>query len=68
MSKNLPAECETHFLIQFLESGNPISVYLKNGIKLTGKLAAVSDGAILLGAPIPQMIYKSCISTIIQAV
>lgn len=66
MSENVPAECETHFLSQFLVSGNLVSVYLKHGIKLMGSLVAVSEGVIFLGEPIPQMIYKSSISTIIE--
>lgn len=60
-------EEQPRFLTELLETNSTISVYLIHGVKLTGKLIGFSDKVIFLGEPVPQMIYKRSISTIIIA-
>ena len=60
-------EEQSCFLAKLVETESLVSVYLVHGVKLTGKLIGFSDKAIFLGEPIPQMIYKRSIGTIIAA-
>ncbi len=57
---------ETRFFSELLENQSTVTVYLRHGIKLTGTLVGVSEEAIFLGGPMPQMIYKDSISTVIE--
>ncbi len=56
--------CQTQFLSALIAAQSPVSVYLKNGIKLRGTIVGHSETAIFLDDPIPQLVYKEQISTI----
>lgn len=58
------SECQEKFLSNLVTEQSIASIYLKNGIKLTGKIIASSKDAIFLNSPVPQMIYKNRVSTI----
>lgn len=60
------SECQDKFISSFIESQDMVSIYLKNGVKLTGKIIGRTENAIFLNCPVPQMIYKKQISTIMH--
>jgi len=58
------SECQINFFSSLINSQSIVSIYLKNGIKLTGTIIATSENVIFLNTPILQMIYKDRVSTI----
>ena len=58
-------DCQEKFIAGLIENQSIVSVYLKNGVKLTGKIIAATDDVIFLNGPVPQMIYKQRVSTIL---
>jgi RNA chaperone Hfq len=57
---------QERFLSALIEKKAIVTIYLMNGIKLTGKIVGASKNTILLSEPVPQMIYKSRVSTIVE--
>jgi RNA chaperone Hfq len=66
MTMSESSVCQKQFLSSLIADQSTVLVYLKNGVKLTGKIIGESSGAIFLSDPIPQMVYKSCVSTVIS--
>lgn len=64
---SVSAECQKKFLSNLISDQTIVSVYLKHGIRLTGKILWEDEGVIFLSEPIPQMIYKSSVSTIVPS-
>lgn len=62
----LERNVEESFLKTLIENQTPIYIFLKNGIKLTGKIEGVSKNAIFLGGNVKQMVFKRHISTIVD--
>ncbi len=58
-------DCQEKFLAQLIKNQSTVSIYLKNGIKLTGKIIGATKDIIFLNDPVPQMIYKNRVSTIV---
>ena len=52
-------DCQGKYLSRLVENQSVVSVYLRNGVKLTGKIIAATDDMIFLNSPAPQVIYKS---------
>ncbi len=55
---------EHNFVIDLIESQKPVSVFLRNGIKLTGILTGIDENCLYLKNMITQMVYKHAVSTI----
>ncbi len=55
---------EQDFVNNLIKTQKPTSVFLKNGIKLTGVIIAVDEHCIFLKNIMTQMVYKHAISTI----
>lgn len=62
---HLSTEYQERFISDLIANQSPVSVYLKNGIKLTGRIIGVTKDVIFLNQPVPQMIYKRQVSTIL---
>jgi RNA chaperone Hfq len=62
---HLSTEYQERFISELIANQTSVAVYLKNGIKLTGKIVGVTNDVIFLNQPVPQMIYKKQISTIL---
>ncbi len=62
----IQSRIEEQFLKPLIDNQVQVAIFLKNGIKLTGKIIAVTNENIFLGEPIVQMIYKKYISTIVE--
>ena len=45
----------------------PVSIYLRNGIKLQGQIDSFDNFVVLLKNNVSQMIYKHAISTVVPA-
>ena len=45
----------------------PVSIYLVNGIKLSGQIESFDQFVVLLGNTVSQMIYKHAISTVVPS-
>jgi RNA chaperone Hfq len=58
-------ECQDKFLAELIANQTPVAIYLKNGVKLTGKIIGVTNDIIFLNNPAPQMIYKKQVNTIL---
>lgn len=56
---------QERFLSDLIARQTPVAVYLKNGIKLTGKIIGVTNDIIFLNNPAPQLIYKRQVSTVV---
>jgi len=65
MTMHLSTEYQERFISDLIANQSPVSIYLKNGIKLTGRITAVTKDVIFLNQPVPQMIYKRQVSTIL---
>jgi len=52
-------DCQEIYLSRLIKNQSIVSVYLRNGVKLTGKIIAATDDLIFLNSPAPQVIYKS---------
>lgn len=64
---NLTLTLEKTFLNKLIEENQLVSIYLKNGINLKGKIASFDDNVILLDDDKEnpgQIVYKDAISTI----
>lgn len=57
---------EEKYLKELIDNQVDVFIFLKSGIKLTGKIVGVSRNAVFLGEPVAQMIYKRYISTIVD--
>jgi len=55
---------EQNFVNNLIETQKPTSVFLKNGIKLTGIITGIDEHCIFLKNIITQMVYKHAVSTI----
>lgn len=55
------------FFDELIAAQNEVSVYLKNGIKLNGKIMSATGDVIVLGGAVPQMVYKDSVSTVITS-
>jgi host factor-I protein len=55
---------EQDFVNNLIGTQKPTSVFLKNGIKLTGVIVGIDEQCIFLKNIITQMIYKHAVSTI----
>ncbi len=55
---------EQKFIADLIENQKPVSVFLKNGIKLTGVITGIDENCVFLKNMITQMIYKHAVSTI----
>lgn len=60
---NQPA-LEQDFIGKLIQDKTPVSVFLKNGIKLTGIIIGVDQETIYLKNILVQMVYKHAISTV----
>ena len=57
--------CQERFLSTLVKNQSTVSIFLKNGIRLTGKISGVGRDVIFLNNPSTQMIYKRRVSTIL---
>lgn len=55
------------FLEILREKGEQVSIYLVNGIKLTGVVDAFDSEVIFLKNSVSQMVYKHAVSTVVPA-
>lgn len=55
------------FLDALREKGEQVSIYLVNGIKLTGVVDAFDTEVIFLKNSVSQMVYKHAVSTVVPA-
>ncbi len=60
---NEPA-LEQDFINKLIQDKTPVSVFLKNGIKLTGIIIGVDQETIYLKNILVQMVYKHAVSTV----
>lgn len=60
----LSSKTQSEFLVGLIATQSHVAVYLKSGIKLTGRMISENGDVIFLADPISQMVYKSQISTI----
>jgi len=60
---NEPA-LEHDFINKLIQDKTPVSVFLKNGIKLTGIIVGVDQETIYLKNILVQMVYKHAVSTV----
>ncbi|MDX2165195.1 MAG: RNA chaperone Hfq [Gammaproteobacteria bacterium] len=58
-------DCQSKFLFRLIEAQANVSVYLRNGTKMTGQLVGATTDMIFLNTPVPQTIYKRRISAIL---
>jgi host factor-I protein len=61
-SSNAP---QVNFLAQLREESIPVSLYLKNGIRLQGRIESFDQFVICLRSAGVLMVYKNAISTIV---
>jgi host factor-I protein len=55
------------FLKELHKEKVPVSVFLKNGIKLHGVVDEFDDSVIMLKNAVTQMVYKHAISTVVPS-
>ncbi len=55
---------EQNFVKDLIESHKPVSVFLRNGIKLTGILTGIDENCLYLKNIATQAIYKHAVSTV----
>ncbi len=60
-------DCQSRFLKQLIENQSYVSIYLKNGVRLTGKIIGLTDDIVFLNTPVPQLVYKKQINTILPS-
>jgi host factor-I protein len=58
---------EENFINKLIAAKTPVSVFMRNGIKLTGVLVAADEEVLYLKNTITQMVYKHAVSTIVPA-
>jgi host factor-I protein len=58
---------QIQFLAQLHDESIPVSVYLKNGIRLQGQIESFDEFVISLRSATVLVIYKNAISTIVPA-
>lgn len=59
-------DIQPHFLNAVRKSGQPVTVFLTNGVKLQGKLAAFDNFCIALARDgVTQLVYKHAIATVL---
>jgi host factor-I protein len=55
---------EQNFVNKLIQDKTPVSVFLKNGIKLTGIIIGADQDTLYLKNMIVQMVYKHAVSTV----
>ena len=60
-------ELQDSFLEQLCEQKIPVSIFLVNGIKLTGQVAAYDQHVVILENSVDQMVFKHAISTVVPS-
>lgn len=60
-------ELQDSFLEELCKQKIPVSIFLVNGIKLTGQVAAYDQYVVILENSVDQMVYKHAISTIVPS-
>lgn len=58
-------DCQSKFLYRLIETQSLVSVYFRNGTKMTGKIVGATADMIFLNTPVPQTIYKRRVSAIL---
>lgn len=58
---------QEQFLAKIRNDKVPVSIYLVNGIKLQGTIHTFDDNVIALKDPVPQIVYKHNICTILPS-
>jgi RNA chaperone Hfq len=58
-------DCQSKYLSVLAENRATVSVILKSGVKLTGKIIGVTNDIIFLNSPAPQMVYKKWVRSIV---
>ena len=53
------------FLTELRDKKTPVSIFLTSGIRLNGVISAFDEYTIFLNKPIPQVVYKQAIATIL---
>jgi len=51
-------DMQEKFLLEFIIKKTIVSLYLRNGIKMTGTIIAMTDDIIFFNDPVPKTIYK----------
>jgi host factor-I protein len=64
---NEASHSEENFINKLIAAKTPVSVFMRNGIKLTGVLVAADEEVLYLKNTITQMVYKHAVSTIVPA-
>lgn len=64
---NEAGHSEENFIKKLIAAKTPVSVFMRNGIKLTGILVAADEEVLYLKNTITQMVYKHAVSTIVPA-
>ncbi|MDX2165021.1 MAG: RNA chaperone Hfq [Gammaproteobacteria bacterium] len=64
---NEASHSEENFINKLIAAKTPVSVFMRNGIKLTGILVAADEEVLYLKNTITQMVYKHAVSTIVPA-
>ncbi|HEV2613622.1 MAG TPA: RNA chaperone Hfq [Gammaproteobacteria bacterium] len=64
---NEASHSEEIFINKLIAAKTPVSVFMRNGIKLTGILVAADEEVLYLKNTITQMVYKHAVSTIVPA-
>ncbi|HSH85274.1 MAG TPA: RNA chaperone Hfq [Guyparkeria sp.] len=67
MAKNKSQSLQEPFLNMLRREKVPVSVYLRNGIKLQGQIDSFDNFVVLLKNNVSQLVYKHAISTIVPA-
>ena len=64
---NEASHSEENFINKLIAAKTPVSVFMRNGIKLTGILVAADEEVLYLKNTINQMVYNHAVSTIVPA-
>lgn len=59
------SEIQNKYIQAIIKEKSSVYIFLKNGIKLSGKIMGETDEVIFLSSPALQMVYKSSISTVV---
>ena len=60
-------DIQDQFLTELVKQSSEVNIFLKNGIKLQGKITAFDQFVVVLSGPGQQMIFKHAISTVVPA-
>ncbi len=64
-SSNNTAYQHDIFVKDLIQNQTPVSIYLRSGIRLTGKLIGYDESTLLLKDSTYQLIYKEAVGTIL---